>query len=179
MRRTCVATLAFVLAGLAALVAPGAHASSWTPSSYAARLAALVNQARQQHGLASLSVTSGTSEVASGWTAHMSSTQTLEHNPDLQHQLETHGSPDWTAYGENVGQGPSDDPDALFQAYMNSTEHRDNILGKAYRFMGVAVVFTSNTAWNTFDFVDTYHAPKRTTSPSPSPSPAPKPQSSR
>src|SRR6185437_15705476 len=95
------------LAGAVGLTA--AHAASWTSSSYASRLVQLVNQTRQQHGLPALTVASGTSEVAAAWTAHLDASQTLAHNPDLRHQLETHGSPDWTIYGENVGQGPSDD----------------------------------------------------------------------
>jgi hypothetical protein len=152
-----------VALGAAFGLAP-AHAASWTSSSYASRLVQLVNQTRQQHGLPALSVTSGTSQVAAAWTAHLDSTQTLSHNPDLAHQLETHGSPDWTTYGENVGDGPSNDPDALFQAYMNSPEHRDNILNGAYRFTGVAVILDGSTAWNTFDFVDSYHSSTTTSS---------------
>jgi hypothetical protein len=149
-----------------------AHASSWTSSSYASRLVQLVNQTRQQHGLGALTVTSGTSEVAAAWTAHLDAAQSLSHNPDLRHQLETHGSPDWTTYGENVGEGPADDPDALFKAYMNSTEHRANILNSAYRFTGVSVVLDGSTAWNTFDFVDTYHSTKQSSTTQVKPKPA-------
>jgi len=162
----------FLTAGAALELAP-VHAASWTSSSYASRLVQLVNQARQQHGLGSLTVASGTSQVAASWTAHLDAAQSLSHNPDLRHQLETHGSADWTTYGENVGQGPADDPDALFQAYMNSAEHRSNVLSSGYRFTGVAVILDGNTAWNTFDFVDSYHS---TTSASSTPA-KPKPKS--
>lgn len=175
MRRTIGALLAGLLAVGAAFGLVPAHAASWTSSSYASRLIQLVNQTRQQHGLSALTVASGTSQVAAAWTAHLDASQTLAHNPDLQHQLETHGSPDWTTYGENVGEGPSDDPDALFKAYMNSTEHRDNILNGHYRFTGVAVVLDGSTAWNTFDFVDTYHSSTATSSTS---QPKPKPSAS-
>src|SRR4051812_20918375 len=174
VRRTAGAFVAVLLALGVAVGLPSAHAASWTSASYASRLVQLVNQAREQNGLGSLTIASGTSEVAAEWTAHLDSTQSLSHNPDLRHQLETHGSPDWTTYGENVGQGPADDPDALFHAYMNSTEHRSNILNSAYRFTGVAVVIDGNTAWNTFDFVDSYHSPKP--APSPQVKPKPKPQ---
>ena len=153
-----------------------AHAASWTSASYASRLIALVNQARQQHGLGALTVASGTSQVAAAWTAHLDASQSLAHNPDLRHQLETHGSPDWTTYGENVGEGPADDPDALFQAYMNSTEHRANILNSAYRFTGVSVVLDGSTAWNTFDFVDSYHSSKQTSSTQVKPKPVSTPR---
>jgi hypothetical protein len=170
--------VAFLVAGAAIGLAP-AHAAAWTSASYASRLVQLVDQARQQHGLGSLSVASGTSQVAASWTAHLDAAQSLSHNPDLRHQLETHGSADWTSYGENVGQGPAGDPDALFKAYMNSSEHRANILNTAYRFTGVAVVLDGDTAWNTFDFVDTYDAPKPAPAPAPParPKPAPRPTS--
>src|SRR3954466_13189282 len=166
MRRTVGGLVEALLALGAAFGLAPAHATSWTSGSYASRLVQLVNQARQQHGLGSLTLASGTSQVAASWTAHLDASQSLSHNPDLRHQLETHGSPDWTTYGENVGQGPADDPDALFNAYMNSPEHRSNILNTAYRFTGVAVVLDGNTAWNTFDFVDSYHAPKPKQQPS-------------
>jgi uncharacterized protein YkwD len=177
VRRTIGAFVAALLAVGAAFGLVPAHASSWTSSSYASRLVQLVNQARQQHGLGALTVASGTSQVAASWTAHLDAAQSLSHNPDLRHQLETHGSADWTTYGENVGQGPSSDPDTLFKAYMNSSEHRSNILNAAYRFTGVAVVIDGNTAWNTFDFVDSYHSTTPTTSSQvkPKPKPSPKP----
>src|SRR4051812_26374223 len=144
-----------VLLGVAALLGTSASAES-SPSAFGSRLVSLINQARADHGLKALTVASGTSSVAANWTNHLDQQQALSHNPDLGHQLETHGSPDWTAYGENVGDGPTSSADTLFQAYMNSPEHRDNILGSAYRYLGVGVVFDHSTAWNTLDFVDQY-----------------------
>ena len=152
-----------VLLGVAALLAPSAGAES-SPSAYASRLVSLINSARAQHGLRALTVAGGTSTVAANWTHHLDSAQALSHNPDLGHQLETHGSPNWTAYGENVGDGPTSSADTLFQAYMNSPEHRDNILGSSYRYLGVGVVFDGSTAWNTLDFVDQYSGSSSATS---------------
>lgn len=156
MRRPAVAALTALLASVLAVAAVPATAQSWTPAAYSARLLTLVNGARADAGLVPLGQTVGTTDVAAGWTDHQAATRTLAHNPDLRHQLETHGSADWTTYGENVGEGAADDPDALFDAYMRSPEHRANILTRAYRFVGVAVTFTGRTAWNTFDFVDAY-----------------------
>jgi hypothetical protein len=175
VRRTIGVLAAGLLILAGAIGAGSAHAASWTSASYSSRLVQLVNQAREQNGLSALTVASGTSQVAAAWTAHLDATQSLSHNPDLRHQLETHGSADWTTYGENVGQGPANDPDALFKAYMNSTEHRDNILNRAYRFTGVSVILDGNSAWNTFDFVDTYHSTTRSSSTTVRPKPAPSP----
>jgi uncharacterized protein YkwD len=164
LRTSLLALLALFAAGLA-LLAPSATAASFSTSSYASRLLSLVNAARADHGLPALRLASGTTTVAANWTAHMAGSQLLAHNPDLRHQIETHGSPAWGTYGENVGQGYAADPGSLFRAYMNSPEHRANILTGAYRYVGVAVSFTGKTAWNTFDFVDTYGTPTASKAP--------------
>lgn len=153
------ALLAFF--GTAAAVAPAAHAES-TASSFSSRLVELVNAARADHGLRALTVASGTSTVAAGWTQHLAVEQSLSHNPNLAAQLESHGSPNWTSYGENVGMGPTSSAQTLFTAYMNSPEHRANILGASYRYLGISVVYTGSKAWNTMDFVDQYSSPTRT-----------------
>lgn len=150
------------VAGTVVAVAPSATAES-TSSAFTSRLVTLVNEARAQHGLRTLTVAGGTTTVAAGWSSHMASTSTLAHNPNLQSQLESHGSSNWTTYGENVGEGPSSSADKLFTAYMNSPEHRANILGSGYRYLGIATVFSGATAWNTMDFVDQYSGSTTTT----------------
>src|SRR4051794_18175292 len=197
IRTTLLGLLAALVGGFA-LLAPSATATSYSTSSYASRLLSLVNGARAEHGLGALRIASGTTTVAAGWTSHLAAAGALSHNPDLRHQLETHGSSDWTTYGENVGQGGAEDPDGLFRAYMRSPEHRANILTGSYRYVGVAVVFTGGTSWNTFDFVDRYGTPSTPkaptqhttvrhhalvahphTRPAPSPQPASVPAASR
>jgi hypothetical protein len=184
MRRPAILTILALLAGLFAVLAPAGSAQTFTASSYTSRLLTLVNNARADHGLRPLTLTSGTTTVAAGWSATMARQQVLSHNPNLGHEIETHGSPNWTTYGENVGEGMATDPDGLFKAYMNSPEHRENILLRAYRYVGVATVFSGKMAWNTFDFVDSYgtstttttttKTTKKTTSkPAPKPAPAP------
>lgn len=165
MRRSAAGTsthgllVALVISGVAATyaVAPGAHAARpLTASEYAARLLDLVNQARALHGLHELQTAAGTGTVAASWTDRLAAGRALSHNPHLAHDLATHGSSSWRVYGENVGVGEVENPDDLFTAYMHSPEHRDNILTREYRYVGVAVVFAGNHAWNTFDFVDVY-----------------------
>ena len=168
LRTSVLALLALFAAGLA-LLAPSASAASYSTSSYASRLLSLVNATRADHGLGALRLADGTTAVAADWTAHMAGAQLLSHNPALRNQLETHGSSDWTTYGENVGQGFASDPDGLFRAYMQSPEHRANILTAGYRYVGVAVSFTGKTSWNTFDFVDTYGTPAAAKTPSTKP----------
>jgi hypothetical protein len=162
-----------VLLVLATLLfpAPAARAAAYSPSSYAARLLSLVNGTRAQHGLQPLILAAGTGSAS--WTQHLADVGELSHNPDLANELATHGSSGWDAYGENVAKGWVDRPDAMFNAYMNSPEHRDNILTSQFRYVGVAVVFTGSRAWNTFDFVDVYGTevatPQRAVGPRPQP----------
>jgi hypothetical protein len=127
-----------------------------SPGSYTSRLVALVNQARAQNGDAPLQVEPGTTDVAAAWTEQLASQGYLGHNPNLGNDLASYGSPQWTACGENVGQGPASNSDQLFTSYMNSPEHRANILNPHFRYLGIATVFTGSTAWNTMDFVDSY-----------------------
>ena len=156
-RLVLVSAVASLLAAIAVLTNVSAQAAqSFDTSSYAARLLELVNAARAQHGLQPLTQAPGTTAVAAGWTQHLADTRALSHNGLLGRQLEVHGSRAWRTYGENVGMGAADDPDALFTAYWNSPEHRANILNGDYRYVGVAVVFTGSRSWNTFDFVDVY-----------------------
>jgi uncharacterized protein YkwD len=159
---------------LAALVRPGtaSAATTYTPESYAARLLTLFNAARQQHGLQAVEIASGTQTVAAAWTQQLASDRGLSHNPHLQSQLEAHGSSQWTVFGENVGDADSQDPDGLFDAYMASPEHRDNVLTKEYRYLGNAVVFAGGRAWNTMDFVDVYASGTPKMAPKPATQPA-------
>lgn len=145
----------------------GARATGYSASSYASKLLGLVNDARRQHGLPGLVDTLGLGTVATAWSAHLGRGQVLSHNPELRAELESHGSREWTTYGENVGDAGTGDPNQVFVAYMRSPEHRANILDPRFRFVGVGVVFTGSTAWDTLDFVDSY-----STTPAPEPSPA-------
>jgi len=195
LRRTAIAialsvtaATGLLLAGAASAATPGA--TSWTPSTYADRLAALVNDARVKHGLPKLTVTSGTTTVALNWAQHLAASGTLSHNPNVCAEVAKHGSPDWTVVEENVGDGSVGDPDGLFAAYMNSPEHRSNILDSEVHYLGNGVAFSHGMAWNTMDFVDQYgatttssttttttktarHHRRQATAPAPAPAPAP------
>jgi uncharacterized protein YkwD len=157
------AAAAAPLSGLAvpAAVAPVAAAAATTVGSvylngYEAALVADINAARADHGLRALVVTAGTTDVARRWSWRLASAQALSHNPSIVTNLEHAGSAAWSDIAENVGEAPSDDPQMLFGAYMDSPPHRANILDPAARFLGVGVVERAGTAWNTLDFTDAY-----------------------
>jgi uncharacterized protein YkwD len=98
--------------------------------------------------------TAGTSDVARRWSCHLARYRSLTHNPNLAHDLELHGSPDWTTAGENVAwQSSGYGADHLFRSYMRSPAHRANILDRSFRYVGVWTKRSSGRRWNTTNFV--------------------------
>jgi uncharacterized protein YkwD len=131
-----------------------AEASTATLTTFDQHLLTLINGTRQAHGLRPLAVAAGTTDVAHGWSCHMAGVRVLSHNGRLPGQLETHGSRLWTSYDENVGYvAKSESARRLFHAYMNSPEHRANILDSHARFIGSWTKVGGNKRYNTLDFV--------------------------
>src|SRR3954451_14150499 len=76
----------------------------------------------------------------------MASQQSLYHNPGLTTQVQN-----WQAVGENVGEAPT--VSDIHTAFMNSPEHRSNILDHDFIQVGVGVSVDKNgTIWVTEDF---------------------------
>jgi uncharacterized protein YkwD len=145
----------------AALTAPaaaagGTHLLSVRLNGFEADLAADINKARRNQGLRPLTVIAGATDVARRWSWQLAKTQILSHNPQIISDITHSGSSAWTMIAENVGEGPADSPSGLFQAYMNSPEHRANILDRGARYLGVGTVERNGIAWNTLDFVNAY-----------------------
>src|SRR5436305_4971981 len=137
-------TLAVTAGATAAAVAPtSASASTY---GFEAQFVADMNAARQANGLAPYSVASDLTAVARGHSAQMASQQSLYHNPSLTTQVQN-----WQAVGENVGEGPS--VSDIHTAFMNSPEHRANILDHDFTQVGVGVAVDKNgIIWVTEDF---------------------------
>jgi uncharacterized protein YkwD len=149
------------LAGPAALTTPaaatgGVHVLSVHLNGFEAKLAADINNSRRSAGLRPLTVIAGATDVARRWSWQMADVQSLYHNPSIVSDITRAGSSAWTEIAENVGEGPSDDPANLFQAYMDSPPHRANILDPAARYLGVGTVERDGIAWNTLDFTNAY-----------------------
>jgi uncharacterized protein YkwD len=93
----------------------------------------LINEERQAAGLAPLRVYWDLVDDAREHSAYMDSISDLHHNPNLS-DVTKEGY--WARLGENVGSGFG--VSSLHRAFMNSTGHRDNILGD-YTHVGVGV----------------------------------------
>lgn len=157
------------LAAVATMVAGVASAQPATaatePGAAASQFFALVNQARSDRNLPTLTRDAGLDNVAIDWSTRMRtvyaatqtitasgdcSTHALCHRPNLGPAVEA-VEPAWQKAGENIGTGFS--VESLHDAFMNSAGHLANIVGD-YNRLGVGVVTDENgRIWVTFDFL--------------------------
>jgi uncharacterized protein YkwD len=88
------------------------------------------NQARARHDRRDYDVREHLNEVAQRWAEWMAAHRTMRHNPYLGNQVHN-----WSELGENVGVGAGEA--AIQSAFMDSAPHRDNILSRTFRQIGV------------------------------------------
>jgi len=123
---TFVAAFSVVVASVAATTALATPAFA-SPSG---DLAAATNNSRAAAGLPALQLNAQLNSVAQAWANHLAATNDLEHNGALRSEVSN-----WTNLGENVGMAA--DISSVQRAFMNSPEHRANILNSKYTEMGV------------------------------------------
>jgi uncharacterized protein YkwD len=102
----------------------------------------MVNQARSQNGLDSLSLSDKLSRRAHRHSEEMADSGTLFHSC-----LSCNGRRGPSAIGENVGVGPN--LQDIHDALMDSQSHRDNILSTAYDRVGIGIVRRGDRLWVT------------------------------
>ncbi len=135
----------------------------------AAQVLALINQARSAARLPALTITSGLQASSSAHNLRMAGGCGLSHQCPGEPPLgdrETAAGVNWTAAGENIGEGgPVAGTDAalaqmavgLTQSMLNEQPpddgHRMNILSSSFTHIGIAVYRdSSGTVWLTQDF---------------------------
>ena len=111
---------------------------------------AKMNQARVNHGLKRLKMPPGLVRIARAWSGHMEAENELSHRGNLSARINAVVTKNWSGWGENVGVGG--DVAGLHQAFMQSTAHRHNVLGK-WDYVGIGVVRDGAQIWVTFDFL--------------------------
>ena len=142
--------LASAVTSTVAAVAPTA-AFADSSASMESQFVAKMNAARESAGLRPYSVASDLTSVARQHSAQMASQQRLYHNPNLTSQVQN-----WQAVGENVGEGPT--VSDIHNAFMQSPEHKANILDHDFTQVGVGVVVDKNgIIWVTEDFRQPMH----------------------
>lgn len=102
----------------------------------------MIDRAREARGLSSLNLSEQLSRRAHRHSEEMADSGTLFHSC-----LSCSGRRAPSAIGENVGVGPS--LQAIHDALMDSSSHRDNILGSAYERVGVGIVRRGDRLWVT------------------------------
>jgi len=145
-------------------------------------LLALTNQARAAAGLAPLTWSAGIAAMAQNWSQSMAGDATvcavppLAHNPSYKDQ--TPGN--WTKVGENVGCAEPASTTVIFNAWMGSGGHKENILRPEFTHIGIGWAVTANgIAFATQDFA-TYPGTQQAApaaapaAPAPTPTPAKK-----
>jgi len=153
--------LSTLVAGMITISAGAASAANATDE---ARFVSLINHERTSRGLHALVVKSDLVAVARRKSDQMAAKGTIWHDSSTWDSVSG-----WQAYGENVGMGPNDVSDPvgnLHTAFMNSPEHRQNILYKTFNQVGIGVTIKDNTMYVTEIFVQrgsTYTAPTTTT----------------
>jgi uncharacterized protein YkwD len=141
-----------LVALLGALAAPAAHsgeaASRVTLSSLESGVLSDLNKIRAQHGLQPVKISARLTASAAQHSREMGADGYFEHDSydgtsfwkRIDHWYGQSGYSYWSV-GENLlWSSPEIDPDRALQLWMNSPEHRANILSPRWREIGVSAV---------------------------------------
>jgi uncharacterized protein YkwD len=108
----------------------------------------LTNHSRLERGLDQLHSNPRLSRIAARHSRSMAARGVLFHSRNVPHLLRTW---QWSRWGENVGMTNSP-LSALQWAFMNSPEHRRNILGRRFARVGIGVAEVDGVSWVTVIF---------------------------
>jgi hypothetical protein len=140
--------------------------ASASPANDESCFVSAINSARTAAGVAPLSIQGDLLRISRVWSQTMATAGHIFHNTNIANLVPSN----WQTVGENVGMGPT--CDSIAQAFMNSPEHRRNILDPAFTTVGVGVVDSPDgTVWVTEDFMGTRAALPIPIAARPTPSP--------
>lgn len=126
--------VATVAAVLAVFMGAGLLTSCESLPQERASVIAQVNASRAAAGLRPVSENGWLDLKADKWAQHMRNSCAISHST-----LRDGAPANWKKLGENVGRGGS--VEAIHVAYMNSPDHRSNVLDPAFNEMGAAAVW--------------------------------------
>lgn len=106
-----------------------------------------INQLRSSLGLPTLAVDPELTAQARIWSQTMKDAGNIFHSKALDAGI----SADWEKLGENVGVGGT--VDVLFDAFVNSPKHYENLVDPSYRFIGVGVVWDGGRMFTAHRFM--------------------------
>ena len=134
------------------LVASPARAADacWNPHKAELGFTRQLNAARANDGLGNLSLDPELSKAARVHTREMIRRSAVHHTSDSKLRYRV---TNWAILGENVGAGGS--VGTLHDAFMASPTHRANIMGNAYRHVGIGALYRNGRLWVTVLFEGT------------------------
>lgn len=147
---------------------------SFTLSPEEEKVADLTNSARSDAGLPPLRFSAELTRSAEAKATDMQQRGYFSHNSpegESPFALMSRYGVDYTSAGENLAQGPS--IDRMFASWMNSPEHKKNILSPDYTHLGVGVVSQGGRFTAVQHFARLRNAGKDYTPAPAAPSPAP------
>ena len=121
-----------------------------------------INALRSSKGLNTLAVDVELTTQARIWSQTMKDAGKIYHSSDLSAGV----SADWQKLGENVGVGGT--VDALFDAFVASPKHYENLVDPAYRFIGIGVVWDGSRMFTAHRFMAVFPSPSTSTAKAPS-----------
>ena len=119
-------TLAILFALLTLLLPAPAGASAASTEAFVVD----TNRARVNHDRRPYAVRDHLTKVAQDWAEWMARHREVRHNPYLESQVNN-----WCSLGENVGRGGTEN--GIQRAFMDSYYHRENILSRSFRQVGI------------------------------------------
>lgn len=140
-----------------------------------ARFVTLINELRVSRGLAPLEVHPQLVGPTRDWAATMAGDGILAHAPDLSVGV----TANWNKLGENVGVGPQDQLQLLFDAFVASPGHLQNLVDPQFRYIGIGVVYDQQgQMWTTHRFMSVAEVQTTTSTRPPTTSPTTAPPQS-
>lgn len=140
------AFLAFLSAAVGVSPVPAEAAEGNDEASFVV----LINELRSSLGLQPLVVAPELIEPSRQWTQQMANSGELAHAPDLSVGVTS----DWTTLGENVGVASQGQVQELFDAFVASPGHYENLVNPGFSHLGVGVVYDSEgRIWTTHRFM--------------------------
>ncbi len=114
------------------------------------RVVDLTNQERAKHGLPALMLDAALCQSAAAHSQDLATHNIFGHNGSngstVGDRIAATGYSPLYAYGENVAAGQAT-PEEVVVAWMNSPDHRENILSPLYQHIGVGYAYNENSTY--------------------------------
>jgi uncharacterized protein YkwD len=143
-RRVVIVVASLLAVSVVVTSSPVGAGSCWDYKAKERRMARKINRARTSRGLGRVRLDRHLSRVARAHTRAMVDSRKLFHTQNLGWKVTR-----WNRLGENVGYGAT--VKSLHRAFMRSSGHRANILGR-FRHIGVATNKAGGRLWTTIVF---------------------------